>query len=342
MRMLTLASPEGSSRLRETNRWVKDVLRAPMFSVVGRRLLQAAPLLFVITVLSFVLVSLIPGDAARAILGTNASNESIARLSEELGLDLPLHEQYWNWIQGAVTGDLGRSLFTDETVVAAIHSRLSVTMWLIVGSLIVSVVAGIGLGVFSAVRGGLLGRAVDAFSLIGFALPAFWVGAGLIVVFAVKLQWLPATGYVPITQSPSEWMLSLVLPVAALSLGGIAAIAKQTREAMLDALSSEYVRMAWANGIAPMSIYFQHALKNASIRVVTVLGLQVIGLLGGTVVVENVFALPGLGSLVVNATVQHDLPVIQGIVVYFTVMVVLVNLVIDMTYTWLNPKVRVQ
>lgn len=317
-------------------RWVQH----PLASIVVRRLALGAMLLLVVSALSFVLVSLTPGDAARQILGVNAPAEAYPKLRHELGLDLPIYEQYGNWVGGAVAGDLGSSLFSDEPVTDAIGARLPVTLSLIAGSLLVSLVVGVALGLVSAVRGGALGRALDAFSLVGFALPSFWVAAVLISLLAVRWRLFPATGYVRLEESPGEWLRSLVLPVIALSLGGIAAIAKQTREAMLDVLGSEYIRMAWANGISARSIFLRHALKNTGVRVLTVLGVQAVGLLGGTVVVESVFALPGLGSLAVNATIQHDLPVVQGIVVTFTVMVVLTNLLIDLAYSWLDPRVR--
>jgi peptide/nickel transport system permease protein len=320
---------------------VYALLRLSLLRVVVRRLAMALPLLFLISVLSFVLVSLTPGDAAQEILGTQAPPGAYENLRHSLGLDLPLYEQYWRWLSHAVTGDLGSSLFTSEPVNNAVQVRLPVTLSLMFGALLVSLGVGLALGVFSAVRGGVLGRIVDGFALVGFALPAFWLGAMLVVVFAVELRWLPATGYVPIVQSPTRWLTSLVLPVVSLSLGGIAALAKQTRESLLDVLGSEYIRMARANGIKSSSIIFVHALKNASVRVVTVLGVQAVGLLGGTVVVEIVFALPGLGSLAVNSTVQHDLPVVQGTVLYFTLVVVVINLIVDLAYTWLNPKVRV-
>src|SRR5581483_1180340 len=181
----------------------------------------------------------------------------------------------------------------------------------------------------------------DALALAGYSVPAFWIGAELIVLFAVKLTWFPATGYVPVSHSPVDWLRSLVLPVAALSLYGIAAVARQTREAMLDVLASEHIRMARANGLPARSILFRHALRNASVPVVTVLGVVAVGLLGGTIFVENVFALPGLGVLVVNASLQGDLPVVQGVAVFFTLVVIVVNLAIDLAYTWLNPRVRV-
>jgi peptide/nickel transport system permease protein len=225
-------------------------------------------------------------------------------------------------------------------VTQAIDQRLPVTVSLIAGALVVTLVLGVGFGVFSAVRGGVAGRLVDGLGLLGFALPSFWVGAVLIAIFAVDLGWFPATGYVPLAESPRRWVLSLVLPVVALGFVTVANVAKQTREAMLDALASEYVRMAWASGVPAWSIFFRHALKNAAIRVLTVIGITVVGLLGGTVFVESVFALPGLGGLAVTATSAHDLPMIQGIVVYFTLIVVGVNLVVDLAYTLLDPRVR--
>jgi peptide/nickel transport system permease protein len=311
-----------------------------MLRVIAHRVLVSIPLLFVVSALSFVLISFTPGDAAHQILGTDAPPEAYPKLRHELGLDLPLYEQYWRWLEDAVTGDLGTSLFSPEQVSTLIGDRVPVTLSLIIGSVLASVLLGVALGVFSALRGGAAGRAADAVSLIGFALPEFWVGVTLIVLFAVKLGWFPATGYVPLAQSPWEWLRSLILPVTALSLGAIAAIAKQTREAMLDALASEHIRMAWANGIPRRSIVFKHALRNASLPIVTVVGLLAIGLLGGTIVVENVFALPGLGGLAVTAATQHDLPLIQGIAVCFTIVVVIINLIVDLAYGWLNPRVR--
>lgn len=320
----------------------RSILGHPVLRALRRRLLLAVPLLFVVSALTFLLVSVAPGNAAQEILGTNAPPGAYARLRRALGLNLPLWDQYWHWLRGAVTANLGASLFTSQPVEQAIAQRLPVTLSLLVGALLVSALVGVALGIFSALRGGAIGRVVDVLALVGFALPGFWIGAELIVLFAVKVAWFPATGFVAFSQSPVEWLRSLVLPVVTLSLVGIGSIAKQTREAMLDALASEYIRMAWANGLSPRSIYFKHALKNASVRIVTIIGLHAVYLLVGTVLVENVFALPGLGSLVVNAATEHDLPVVQGVAVCFTVLVVLFNLIVDLTYTILNPRVQVR
>jgi peptide/nickel transport system permease protein len=325
--------------------WVPDrtvLVRNPVLRVVTRRCAMAVPLLLVVSALTFILVSLTPGNAAEEILGTSATPAEYAALDRALGLNLPVYEQYWNWLRHALTGDLGQSIFTSQPVTQEIGQRLPVTLSLFIGALIVSAVVGVGLGVFSALRGGAVGRAADILALIGFSLPAFWVGAELIVIFAVWRNWFPATGYVSISDSLAGWLHSLVLPVITLSLYGIASLAKQTREAMLDVLSSEYIRMAWANGIPRRSIVFRHALRNASMRVVTVFGLLAVGLLGGTVLVEDVFALPGLGSLMVTSATSHDIPVVAGIAVYFTLMVVAINLAVDLAYVWLNPRVRIQ
>ena len=317
-------------------------LRHPAARLVGGRLVLAVPQLLVVSVLSFLLTSLTPGDAARSILGLSATPASVAQLRHQFRLDLPLWDQYWQWLRHAAAGDLGTSFSTGQPVGEAISQRLPVTLSLMAGALLVSLVVGVGFGVISALRGGVAGRAIDALAMVGFALPGFWVGAELIVIFSVSLHWLPATGFVPLQQSPSQWFRSLVLPVAALSLTSVAAVAKQSRQAMLETLGTEYVRMARASGLSPRSIIFRHALKNASILIATILGVQAVGLLAGTIFVESVFALPGLGSAVSDAALQHDLPLVQGVTVVFTIMVVLINLVIDLTYTWLNPKVRVQ
>jgi peptide/nickel transport system permease protein len=297
-------------------------------------------LILVVSAISFVLVSLTPGDPARQILGTQGTHQQYLALRRALGLNLPVYEQYWRWLRHAATGDLGNSIISGAGVGSQIGSRLPVTLSLVFGSLLVSLTIGTALGVIGAVKRGLVDRALDAISLVGFAVPSFWAGAVLIAVFAVDLKWLPATGYVAASQSLGGWLESLALPVAALSLVMVAAIAKQTRDAMLDVLGSEHIKAAWASGLSPASIYLRHGLKNAGMRIATITGVLAVGLLGGTVVVEVVFALPGLGSLLVNATATHDLPVVQGVVVVLSVLVVAINLLVDLTYAALNPRVR--
>ena len=317
-----------------------------MRRVLARRLAVALPLLFVVSVLTFVLERLAPGDPVDTILGHQAfgggggTSAQYVELRAKLGLNHPLWIQYWDWLREALHGNLGASIFSGEPVTSAIDTRLPVTLSLILGSVLLSAVVGIAIGVFGAVRGGRVARSLDAVALVGFAIPSFWLGLLLIELLAVKASLLPATGYVDLRSSFGGWTRSLVLPVLSLGVGGIALVARQTRDAMLEALQRDFIRNLRANGFSERSIIFKHALKNAAIPVVTVLGLLTVGLLSGSVAIETVFALPGLGSLAVSATSQHDTPVVQGVVLYFALIVIGVNLALDITYGWLNPKAR--
>jgi peptide/nickel transport system permease protein len=308
--------------------------------MTGRRLLLSIPLLFLVSAISFVLLALTPGNVAREILGVKATRQQIAALERSLGVDRPLYDQYWHWLTHALRGDLGHSIISGQSVSSLITSRISCTASLIVGTFLVFLVVGVMLGVFSAVRGGTGDRVADAFSLVGYALPPVWVGAILIELFAVTIRAFPAVGYSSPSQGVGAWLRSLTLPVIALSIGFIAAVAKQTREAMLDVLASEHIRMARASGVPSRSIIWRYAMKNVAIRVVTVTGLLTIGLLGADVIVENVFALPGLGQSLVNATLAHDVPIVQGITVIFTIVIVLITLLTDVAYRLLDPRVR--
>ncbi len=319
---------------------VGRVAHHPYVRIVARRLLLAVPLLFIVTVLSFILLSLVPGDAAQEILGQRATPESLAALREQMGLNLPLPEQYWHWLVNAFHGDLGTSTVTGQPVTDAIIQRLPVTLFIAIGALIVMPLLGVALGVYSAVRGGVLDRGLGFLALVGYALPAFWLGAVMIEFFAVKLHWFPASGYVSPGESPGDWLRSLVLPVAALSIGGVAVFAKQTRDAMLDVLASEHIRLAWARGVPARDIYFRYALRSVSPILLTLVSLMTIGLLGGTVFVETIFALPGIGQYVANGALQQDVPVVQGTTLFFTLIVVVVNLITDLAYTALDPRVK--
>jgi peptide/nickel transport system permease protein len=318
----------------------------PLIAVAGRRLMLSVPLLFVVSALVFVLASIIPGDVTETILGNKHIGHhpplsEYAALRRELGLDLPLPLQYWRWVRLAFHGDLGSSYVTRVAVSDVILQRAPVTLSLTIGALVVSVVLGVGLGVVSAVRGGAVGRVVDVFAMAGWVLPVYWIAAELIVVLAAQLRWFPALGYVAFSQSPAQWARSLALPVVALAIGPIGGFAKFTREAMLDALQSEYVRVARGNGISAASIVLRHAFRTASVQVVTLTGLVMIGLLTGTVFAENVFVLPGLGSLIVSGVTGHDVPVVQGVTVFFTIIIIGINLATDLAYCLLNPRVRI-
>ncbi|MGV4988512.1 ABC transporter permease [Streptomyces sp. NRAIS4] len=310
------------------------------FRLVVRRLLSSTPLLFLVSALTFVLVSLVPGDPARTIVGQHATVEQYEAVRRQLGLDEPLPVQYGHWLVRVFHGDLGTSLFSGEPVTSVLNNRLPVSLSLIIAGTIVSGILGVLLGLLSARRGGLLVRAVDVLALVGLAVPAFWFALVLIAVGAVRLRWFPVTGYVPLADDPVEWGRSLVLPVVSLSLSAVAIIAKQTRDSVLDTFGRDFIRVMQANGFSRRSILYRHVLRNAALPVVTVLGVVLVSLLAAAVFVETVFAMPGLGSLTQQATVQHDIPVIQGAVLYITVLVVLVNLLVDLAYSRLDPRMR--
>jgi peptide/nickel transport system permease protein len=312
-----------------------------MRRLVLQRLLLSIPLPFVVSGMTFLLTALTPGDLARTILGGNATQEQIDSLRHQLGLDEPLAERYWQWLVAALHGNLGQSPTMSEPVTTVLNARLGVTLSLVIGSTLIAAVAGMLLGSVAAVRGGVLGRLVDTLSMLGLALPNFWLGLIMIGWFAVDLRMFPASGYVPPGQSLNAWATSLVLPVVTLAAPGAAIIARQTRDSMQSAVQRPFMRTLRAAGLPEHSLLVRHALRNAAIPVLTVVGVVFVGALSGTVIAETVFALPGLGGEAVSATTAHDVPLIQGVALYFTFMVIAVNLVIDVAYGWLDPRVRV-
>ena len=312
-----------------------------MWTTIRDRLLASIPLLLVVTLLSFVLNSLSPSDLARTILGAEGTKDQYLALRQDMGLDRPILVQYGAWLGQALLGDLGYSFFTKERVTELLNARLGVTLSIMAGVMLVCVTAGLLLGVMSALRGGWVGRAIDVLSLAGLMLPSFFVALLFISIFAVWLRWLPATGYTMFSESPRAWAMGLLLPILSVSLLPIANIAKQTRDGMNDVLRRDFIRSLRASGISERSIIWKHALRNAALPVVTVLGLVMVGAISGTVFVERVFVLPGLGSLAVNAAQQSDMAVLQGAVLYFGLLAVAINLLVDLSYGWLNPRVRV-
>jgi peptide/nickel transport system permease protein len=314
-----------------------------MIRAAVRWLASSLALLFAVTVLTFLLSALAPGDAAKAMLSgqtTSYSAEQYQQLRHELGIDQPLPVQYWHWLDRLLHGSLGTDLFSGQPITEALGGRLGASLSIIVGTVLVSGLVGVAAGTFSAVRGGLPGRLVDGLSLLGLAAPNFWLSLLLVELFAVQYGLLPPTGYVPFGEDPVQWLRTLVLPVLALSVGGAAFIARQTRDAMADVLGRHFIVALRAYGLPLRSIVFRHALRNAAIPVVTVLGLMFVSLLGGTVLIEGIFAVPGLGQQAVTASSTHNLPMIEGVAFYFTVIVIVVNLLVDLSYRWLNPKVR--
>lgn len=312
-----------------------------MRRLIAQRLLLSIPLPFVVSGLTFVLVALTPGDLARTILGGNATQAQYLQLRQQLGLNEPLWTRYWHWLTAAVHGDLGQSATNSASVTSVLNARLGPTLSLVIGSTLVAALLGVMLGVAAAVRAGALGRLIDGFSLLGLALPNFWLGLILIGWFAVDLRMFPVSGYVSPTDSLNAWATSLVLPVVTLAAPGVAIIAKQTRDSMRDAMQRPFMRTLRAAGVSRRSLLFRHALRNAAIPVLTVVGVVFVGALSGTVIAETLFALPGLGGEAVAATTAHDVPLIQGVALYFTFLVIAVNLVIDIAYGYLDPRVRV-
>lgn len=311
-----------------------------MLSYVTKRLLSSLVLLALVTTLTFAMVFGGADNVAQNILGDNATDQQIAELETRLGIDRPLYEQYGIWVAKALRGDLGMSWTMGESVSKILSGRLPVTLSMVVLAVgIIGVVSAL-LGIAAAVRGGWADRAIQLVSVVGFSLPNFWLGLILVVVFALNLRWLPATGYTDFLNSPTGWLASLTLPVAALVLSGIASASQQVRGAMIDALRQDYVRTLRAGGIKPSSVLFRHALRNAMPAALTVLSLQFIGLLGGAAIIERVFAIPGLGSITVQAALSGDIPVLMGVVVTMIILVVIVNIAIDLANAWVNPKVR--
>lgn len=313
-----------------------------MLTFIARRLLALIPLMLIVSFLVFSLVVFLPGDPAESIAGgTDASPADIARVRDELGLDDPLLVQYGRWLGDAVQGDLGRSLYTKRPVSDEIRTRFPVTFSVAIGAIFISLTLGMSAGIIAALRQGhLTDRVVIFLTSLGLAIPSFWLALMLIIVFAVNLQWLDSIGYVNFTTDPYEWAMHLIMPWLALGIGAAASVARQVRGALVDTLDQDYVRTARSKGLPGHRVVGKHALKNAAMPAITVLGIQFAYLLGGTVIIETIFTIPGLGTYVVSAISGRDLPVIQGTVLMMAVIFVVINLAVDILYAVVNPKVR--
>ncbi|MEW2263018.1 ABC transporter permease [Streptomyces sp. NPDC047853] len=311
-----------------------------MLTFVARRIASGALLLAVISLLTYVLLSIPDTDVGRQLLGQGADQAAVDAKNASLGLDRPVWEQYADWLAHAVRGDLGTSWFTSEDVTQAVLGRLPVTASLMIGVTLVTTVVSFLLGVWAGVRRGVVDRVVQVLGVVGYALPGFLVTLVLVLVFAVELNWFPAIGYIPFTDSPGGWLSTITLPVLALSVASVAGVSQQVRGAVIDVLRQDYVRTLRARGLPPSRIVFRHVLRNAGAPALSVLGMQFVGLLGGAVVVEQIFGLPGIGSMTVTYTTRGDIPVIMALVMLTVVGVVLVNLLVDIMVGWLNPKAR--
>lgn len=301
-------------------------------------LAMSVVLFFVISALLFVLISLTPGDAARAIVGPTASAERYQQVRVELGLDLPIWEQYGRWLGGVFRGDLGTSLVSGVPVSQVLSDRVEPTLALMICTFVCASILGILLGVIGASRPGAVGKSADVASVVGSAVPTFWIGLVLAAVFAVQLRWLPTSGYSPIVDGLGPWLAHMALPVITLTIGGTALLAKQTRDAVAEQLAQPYIVLLRAHGVSERRILWRHALRGAAIPIVTILGMKMIGLTSGTVLVESVFVIPGFAGYSVNATLLHDLPVVQAITLIFTIVIIVTNLVVELLYSRLNVK----
>ena len=311
-----------------------------MLRFTARRIALSVPVMAVVATLTFFLVELVPGDPAAFLLGTGATAQQISQLHHQLGLDRPVLAQYGSWFGDALQLDLGTSLISNQSVVATLGQALPVTLSVAILATLFTLVVGVLLGVLAAVRGGVLDRIVQSAGSLAMAIPSFWLAAVLVLGLAIKLPLLPATGYISLSASPSQWVSHLVLPMIAVGLSGVGPVAFQTRAAVADQLSREYVRTQIAAGLPTRRILFKHVLRNASGPVVTVVSLGFVFALGGVVIIESIFNLPGMGTLMLKSVRSHDLPLVQGAVLFFSLLVVAVNLLADLAVAGLNPKVR--
>lgn len=312
-----------------------------MLRLVFRRLLALAPLLFIVSVLTFSFTSLLPSDPVDLIIGESGTQEQHEMVRERLGLNEPIVVRYAQWLGRAVQGDLGSSFFNSVSVTGAVMQRLPVTLSLTAVSALIAIIVGIAAGVAAALRPhSLVDRLSTVGATIGQAIPNFWFGLLLVAIFAVNLRWFPATGFTPLTASPWDWLRSVTLPAIALGLSSSAAIARQVRSAMVGVLQQDYIRAARAQGLSSRRVILKHALTNAMVPVVAVLSFQITVLLGGALIVEQVFAINGLGTLAITAVRQQDIPMIQGLVLVMVGLVVIVQLATDVIYGFLNPKAR--
>jgi peptide/nickel transport system permease protein len=311
--------------------------------VILHRLAIALPTLVIVSFADFFLVHLLPGDPAQTILGNTATQDQVVELQRQLHLTDPLMLQYWHWLARVVDGDLGSSLTSGQAVTTLIGQRVEVTVSLAVSALVLTLVLGIFAGVVAALRtGGVVDRTVLAASSFLIAVPQFYAGLLLAYVFAVQLPWFFAAGYVSYANDVSGWLKSMTLPAVTLALPGAAVIARQLRTELAGVLRKEYVEFAEAKGLPRRRVVIHHALRNSLAPVLTLLGLILASILGGSIIIEQIFALPGLGQLTVTALGAKDIPVIQALVLLSTVIVLSVNLLVDIAYAFLNPRVRSQ
>jgi peptide/nickel transport system permease protein len=312
-----------------------------MYGYIFRRLLATIPVMLIVALVVFLLLHLTPGDPAAIIAGDYARPEDIERIRKNLGLDRPLYVQFFSWLGRVLSGDLGVSIFSDLPVSKLIGQRLEPTIALSISTIIFAVLVAIPLGTIAAYKAGtLVDRAVMAFAVLGFSVPVFVIGYVLMYFFSLKLGWFPVQGYKPIGEGFWPFLRSITLPTLALGIVYVALIARITRASVLEILTEDYIRTAKAKGLDDANLLVRHALSNAAVPIVTIIGIGVALLIGGVVVTESVFNIPGLGRLTIDAVLRRDYPIIQGVILVFSGIYVFVNLFIDILYTFLDPRIR--
>jgi peptide/nickel transport system permease protein len=312
-----------------------------MLRFILHRLVSSIPVLFLVTLIAFSLMQLVPGDPAILIGGPSATPEEIQRIRESMGLDQPFHIQLVSWYANLLRGDLGVSLLLGKDVLTVTLERLPVSMSIALYALVLTLVVGILGGIVAALRQNtIIDQIVMTLALIGVSLPNFWLGLMLIILFAVQLGWLPSGGYVDFRDDPLGWLRATTLPAVSLAMLQMGLLARITRSTMLEVLRQDYIRTARAKGLPERMVVGKHALKNVMIPVVTVIGIIFSLLLSGSVVIESIFSIPGIGSMLGSAILRRDYPLIQGGLLFVAAMLLLLNLIVDVLYAWFDPRVR--
>ncbi|WP_242909370.1 ABC transporter permease [Actinomadura terrae] len=313
-----------------------------MLRLLSVRLLAMVPMLLIVSFLIYSLIALVPGGPEVALAGNNPTPERIQAIREQLGLDKSFMSQYWSWLTGALHGDLGKSFVDGQSVRSAVASGFPVTLSLVVLTLVIAAVLGLALGLAAGLRPGTWADRLSTVTASAFmSLPYFWVGMMLVLVFAIQMRTLPAVGYVPLTESPLEWFQHLILPAFSLATVPTAVVARQTRASVTSVMQEDFIRTARAKGLHPSRLVVKHVLKNAAVPVVTAFGVEANRLIGATVVIEQLFALPGVGKLAYFSVFSRDFPMVQGILLITAILIMLINLAVDLSYGYFNPKVKV-
>ncbi|MGW0246218.1 ABC transporter permease [Nocardia goodfellowii] len=311
-----------------------------MITYALRRVAAGLVLVVLVTMITYLLLSVSFDSIVRGIIGPHADQSTFEARKTALGMDRPVFVQYFDWLGHSVRGEFGVSLFSGERVTSALGTRLTVTLSIVLVALLITAIVSITLGVLAASQGGAIDRAAQGISLAGHLVPNMLIAIVLVYVLAIRLHWLPATGYTTFAENPARWAAAITIPVIALVVGGIANLTSQVRGAMVDELRKDYIRTLRTRGISTRSIVLRHALRNAAGPALTVLSLEFITMLGGALIIENIFALPGFGSYAFNASLQGDVPIIMGITAFAVMLVVGLNLAVDLVNGWLNPKAR--